>query len=107
MLPASGRADGARSKVDPVALTKLLSEYGLTAILALLILALIFAVKALRWMFGKFEASQQARIDDGKLYAGALRDSARAIEKSNEAVVDLAAEVARLKLMIEHPRGVS
>jgi hypothetical protein len=85
---------------NPANLTKLLADYGPWGMLALTLLSL-------RWMFGKFEASQQARIDDGKLYAGALRDSARAIEKSNEAVVDLSAEVARLKLFIEHLRGGS
>jgi hypothetical protein len=68
---------------------------------------LALTLLSLRWMFGKFEASQQARVDDGKLYAGALKDSAKAIEKSNEAVVDLSAEVARLKLFIEHLRGGS
>jgi hypothetical protein len=83
-----------------VAITKLLADYGPWGMLALTLLSL-------RWMFGKFEASQQARIDDGKLYAGALKDSAKAIEKSNEAVVDLSAEVAILKLLIEHPRGGS
>jgi hypothetical protein len=85
---------------SPVAITKLLADYGPWGMLALTLLSL-------RWMFGKFEASQQARIDDGKLYAGALKDSAKAIEKSNEAVVDLSAEVAILKLLIEHPRGGS
>jgi hypothetical protein len=92
--------------VDPVSLTKLLSEYGLTAIIALLIAALLLLAKELRGMFSKFEASQQARIDDGKLYAGALKDAAKAIEKSNETSVDLAAEVSRLKLLVEHSRGV-
>lgn len=92
---------------EAVALTKLLSEYGLAAIVALLALALVFVVKELRGMFAKFEASQQARIDDGKLYAGALKDAAKAIEKSNETSVDLAAEVSRLKLLVEHSRGVS
>jgi hypothetical protein len=85
---------------NPASLTKLLADYGPWGMLSLTLLSL-------RWMFGKFEASQQARIDDGKLYAGALKDSAKAIEKSNEAVVDLAAEVARLKFMIEAPRGGS
>ena len=93
--------------MDPVSLTKLLSEYGLTAIIALLIVGLIFMGKELRAMFSKFEASQQARIDDGKLYAGALKDAAKAIEKSNETSADLAAEVSRLKLLVEHSRGVS
>jgi hypothetical protein len=74
---------------NPASLTKLLADYGPWGMLSLTLLSL-------RWMFGKFEASQQARIDDGKLY-----------EKSNEAVVDLAAEVARLKFMIEAPRGGS
>lgn len=92
---------------DPVTLTKLLSEYGLWAIISLLIFALIFVVKGLRGMFSKFEASQQARIDDGKLYAGALKDAAKAIEKSNETIVDLSAEVSRLKLIFEHSRGGS
>ena len=85
---------------EAIGLAKALSDYGPWGMLSLTLFSL-------RWMFGKFEASQQARIDDGKLYAGALKDSAKAIEKSNEAVVDLAAEVARLKLMIEHPRGGS
>lgn len=91
--------------MDPVALTKLLAEYGLWSIVALLILALVFVVRELRGMFSKFEASQQARIDDGKLYAGALKDAAKAIEKSNETSVDLAAEVSRLKILVEHSRG--
>lgn len=85
---------------SPVAITKLLADYGPWGMLALTLLSL-------RWMFGKFEASQQARIEDGKLYAGALKDSAKAIEKSNEAVVDLSAEVALLKLLIGHARGGS
>jgi hypothetical protein len=85
---------------SPVAITKLLADYGPWGMLAMTLLSL-------RWMFGKFEASQQARIDDGKLYAGALKDSAKAIEKSNEAVVDLSAEVALLKLLIGHARGGS
>lgn len=93
--------------MDPVALTKLLSEYGLTAVIAILILALMFMGRELRTMFSKFEASQQARIDDGKLYAGALKDAAKAIEKSNETSVDLASEVSRLKLLVEYSRGVS
>lgn len=93
--------------MDPIVLTKLLSEYGLTAVIALLIVALIFMGKELRTMFSKFEASQQARIDDGRLYAGALKDAARAIEKSNESNADLTAEVSRLKLLVEYSRGVS
>ncbi len=93
--------------MDPVALTELLAKYGPWAIVALLILALMFVVKELRGMFAKFEASQQARIDDGKLYAGALKDAAKAIDKSNETSVDLAAEVSRLKLLFEHARGIS
>lgn len=52
---------------------------------------LALTLLALRLMFGKFEASQQARIDDGKLYAGALKDSAKATEKNNETLADLAA----------------
>ena len=91
--------------MDPAALTELLSKHGPWAVVALLVVALAFVVKELRGMFSKFEASQQARIDDGKLYAGALKDAAKAIEKSNETSVDLAAEVSRLKILVEHSRG--
>jgi hypothetical protein len=85
---------------NPASLTKLLADYGPWGMLALTLIAL-------RLMFGKFEALQQARFDDGKLYAGALKDSAKATEKNNETLADLSAEVARMKLMIEHPRGGS
>lgn len=86
--------------MTPDDLTSLLKDYGPWGLLAISLLSI-------RWMFGKFEASQQARIDDGKLYAGALKDAARVIEKSNKTSVDLAAEVSRLKLIYEHSRGGS
>lgn len=86
--------------MDPAAIAKTLADYGPWGMLALSLISL-------RWMFSKFESSQQARIDDGKLYAGALKDAAKAIEKSNETIVDLAAEVSRLKLIYEHSRGSS
>ena len=62
--------------MTPADLTSLLKDYGPWGLLAISLLSI-------RWMFGKFEASQQARIDDGKLYAGALKDAAKAIEKIN------------------------
>lgn len=82
---------------DPVALVDFLSKYGGWGLFVL-------ALLVIRYLFLKYEASQQARIDDGKLYAGALKDAAEAIEKTNEQNVDLLAVVSSIKLMLEAPR---
>ena len=83
---------------DPALLAKMMSDYGPYGLLTI-------ALLTIRWIFGKYEAAQQARIDDGRLYAAALKDAAKALEKSNEVSVDLASQVSELKLMLEHRRG--
>lgn len=82
---------------DPIALVDFLSKYGGWGLFVLSLLVI-------RYLFLKYEASQQARIDDGKLYAGALKDAAEAIEKANEQNVDLLAVVSSIKLMLETRR---
>jgi hypothetical protein len=58
MSPGSSSDDGLLME-SPVAITKLLADYGPWGMLAL-------SLFALRWLFLKYDAAQEARIKEGK-----------------------------------------
>lgn len=94
--------------MDPVSTavsaSKTIAEGGFTTFLVFLVVVLIMA---LRWVFLKYDQARQGQIDDGKLYAGALKDAAEAIEESNKLLLSQAVDIGKLKLMVEHYRGAA
>ena len=94
--------------MDPVftavSASKTIAEGGFTTFLIFLV---IVQFVALRWVFLKYDQARQGQIDDGKLYGGALKDAAEAIDESNKLLLSQAVDIGKLKLMLEHWRGAA
>lgn len=84
--------------MDPVQITSLLKDYGPWGALGL-------CLWALRWMFGKYDGVQEARIADGREQTKALQASTAALDSSARLTANLEAKVSLLADRLDRPRS--
>jgi hypothetical protein len=75
--------------MDPAGLTRTLAEYGPWGMLALSLLAL-------RWVFAKYDAAQEARIKEGKEIGVLLAAANDALRKTHSLIEAQNARMAAL-----------
>ena len=92
--------------MDPIsqaaAASRSIAEGGFTTFLIFIVM---LQFVALRWVFLKYDAARQSQVDDGKMYGGALKEAADAIDESNKLLLSQAVDIGKLKLQFDHWRS--
>ena len=84
--------------MTPADITALLKDYGPWGLLGL-------TIAALRWIFGKYDGAQEARIADGAKTAVGLAAATRAMDDNTRATEEVAklqtAQEARIAVLVD------